>query len=216
MVCSFYIHVYTILALWIHACSIRLGKSSAACVPCLRFRFETSLSSYSRRRWIFIAVLKHFHCNAAGTLKGDGKVTYEDPYTAGSAVDLFHDKEFMGEPFQNSSPLYERCTHLHIRGAVELRMRAAIAATGQKGRPKPCWGQVLVESISHSYAVKFLSALCAIEPYIIIWASFRLSGIYLGTATTWNLNVFWLRSLSICTMFDWHVSSHERDAWLYI
>ena len=33
---------------------------------------------------------------ASGTLKGDGTVTYEDPFSAGSAVQWFHGKEFKG------------------------------------------------------------------------------------------------------------------------
>lgn len=33
----------------------------------------------------------------SGTLKGDGTVTYEDPFSAGSAVQWFHGKEFKGQ-----------------------------------------------------------------------------------------------------------------------
>lgn len=32
----------------------------------------------------------------AGELKGDGKITYDDAYAAGSAVELFHEKDFQG------------------------------------------------------------------------------------------------------------------------
>lgn len=31
-----------------------------------------------------------------GALKGDGTVSYEDPFSAGSAVQWFNDKEFKG------------------------------------------------------------------------------------------------------------------------
>ena len=34
---------------------------------------------------------------ATGALKGDGTVTYEDPFSAASAVQWFHGKEFKGK-----------------------------------------------------------------------------------------------------------------------
>ena len=43
-----------------------------------------------------------------GQMKGDGTVTYEDPFSAASAVQWFNDKEFKGasnEPRPCSSPL---------------------------------------------------------------------------------------------------------------
>ncbi|DBB05264.1 hypothetical protein WJX82_007423 [Trebouxia sp. C0006] len=36
----------------------------------------------------------------SGTLKGDGTVTYEDPFSAGSAVQWFHGKEFKGSTIE--------------------------------------------------------------------------------------------------------------------
>jgi len=43
-----------------------------------------------------------------GQMKGDGTVTYEDPFSAASAVQWFNDKEFKGacdDPRPCSSPL---------------------------------------------------------------------------------------------------------------
>ena len=35
---------------------------------------------------------------STGQMKGDGTVTYEDPFSAGSAVQWFNGKEFKGAP----------------------------------------------------------------------------------------------------------------------
>lgn len=42
-----------------------------------------------------------------GALKGDGTVSYEDPFSAGSAVSWFHQKEFKGEAWVERRGLRE-------------------------------------------------------------------------------------------------------------
>ena len=46
---------------------------------------------------------------ATGQPKGDGTVTYEDPFTAGSAVSWFSGKEFKGEQCCGSGVLLQHC-----------------------------------------------------------------------------------------------------------
>ena len=46
---------------------------------------------------------------ATGQPKGDGTVTYEDPFTAGSAVSWFSGKEFKGEQCCRGGVLLQQC-----------------------------------------------------------------------------------------------------------
>ena len=46
---------------------------------------------------------------ATGQPKGDGTVTYEDPFTAGSAVSWFSGKEFKGEQCSGGGVPLQQC-----------------------------------------------------------------------------------------------------------
>lgn len=46
---------------------------------------------------------------ATGGLKGDGTVSYEDPFSAGSAVEWFNDKDWKGEGSNGSLALQQQC-----------------------------------------------------------------------------------------------------------
>ena len=51
--------------------------------------------------WCWLSQEKHkiwlYKDKATGQMKGDGTVTYEDPFSAGSAVQWFNGKDFKGE-----------------------------------------------------------------------------------------------------------------------
>jgi RNA-binding protein FUS len=55
---------------------------------------------------------------ATGQLKGDGTVSYDDPFSAGSAVAWFHDKEWKGgccpPPGAHSSAACARTDCMHV------------------------------------------------------------------------------------------------------
>ena len=55
------------------------------------YRIETSGLSAQNKHKVWL-----YKDKQTGQMKGDGTVTYEDPFSAASAVQWFNDKEFKG------------------------------------------------------------------------------------------------------------------------
>lgn len=61
-----------------------------------RLLTEAAALSHGRRKqkiWLY-------RDKETGALKGDGTITYEDPFSAGSAVEWFNNKEWKGRSLQ--------------------------------------------------------------------------------------------------------------------
>lgn len=77
---------------WLQSERVRQGDKLLLRLLC----FAVAVQPYRMQRSVGRGHITSIIFECAGKLKGDAKITYEDNYAAGSAVDVFDNKEFQG------------------------------------------------------------------------------------------------------------------------